>query len=63
MSRREFETELRALVGRARQQTAPIHGAYSIRSPDTTIQDYDVEITKVANSADTSESEEPGQNS
>lgn len=49
MSKHEFETRLYDLISEARDRNAPIYGAYSIRSPDPNVQDYDAEITEVVN--------------
>ena len=52
MSKHEFETRLYDLISEARDRNAPIYGAYSIRSPDPNVQDYDAEITEVVNRED-----------
>jgi hypothetical protein len=49
MDEAEFERRLHQLIAEAREANAPILGAYSVRSPDPDVQDYSVEITRVAN--------------
>ena len=49
MDEAEFDRRLQRLVAEAREANAPISGAYSARSPDPDVQDYSIEITRVAN--------------
>ncbi len=45
----EFESRLHQLIDEARDRNAPMYGAFTVRSPDPDVQDYDIEITPVTN--------------
>lgn len=49
MTEAEFKHRLRRLVAEARDRNAPITGAYTVRSPDPGVQDYDITFTEVTN--------------
>ena len=49
MSQEEFENRLQDLISEAIERNAPIYGMYSVRSPDPSTQDYEIQVVEVAN--------------
>ena len=54
MNTDKFETRLHQLISAARDKEVPLEGAYDVRSPGTDDRDYQVEITEVVKTIDTS---------
>lgn len=53
-NRDELETQLKQLITAAQNNGVSVRGAYDVRSPKPDERDYQVEITEVASSVDSS---------